>query len=63
MDDRVLQFRLGVFVVVVATAVMTLALIFLFGELPQGGQKLHIRVVYLVRHSRTAVLQIAHAAL
>ncbi len=39
MDDRALQFRLGVFVVVVATVIMTMALIFLFGELPQRGQK------------------------
>jgi phospholipid/cholesterol/gamma-HCH transport system substrate-binding protein len=40
MDDRVIQFRLGVFVVLVATMVMMLALIFLFGELPQGRQKI-----------------------
>ena len=44
MDDRALQFRLGVFVVVVATGVMMLALIFLFGELPQQGHKtLYVR--------------------
>ena len=40
MDDRVIQFRLGILVVILATAAMTIALIFLFGELPQQGQKL-----------------------
>lgn len=38
MEDRIIQFRLGVFVVLVATVLMMLSLIFLFGELPSAGQ-------------------------
>ncbi len=39
MDDRVIHFRLGLFVVIVSTALMTLLLVYLFGELPTGGYK------------------------
>ena len=39
MDDRIIHFRLGLFVVIVATALMTLFMVYLFGELPSRGQK------------------------
>ncbi len=39
MDDRVIQFRLGVFVVVVATAIITGVLVMLFGDVPTRGEK------------------------
>lgn len=39
MDDRVIHFRLGLFVVIVATALMALFLVYLFGELPSSGQQ------------------------
>ena len=40
MDDRIIHFRVGVFVVIVATALMTLTLVYLFGELPGHSRKL-----------------------
>ena len=39
MEDRVIQFRLGLFVVIVGTALMALFLVYLFGELPNAGRK------------------------
>lgn len=39
MDDRVIHFRLGLFVLIIGTALMTFTLIYLFGELPGTGQK------------------------
>ena len=39
MDDRVIHFRLGIFVVIVVTALMSLFMVYLFGELPNRGQK------------------------
>ena len=39
MDDRVIHFRLGLFVVIVVTALMSLFLMYIFGELPNRGQK------------------------
>lgn len=39
MDDRVIHFRLGLFVVIVGTALMALFLVYLFGELPSAGRK------------------------
>jgi len=39
MDDRSIQFRLGVFVVIVTTIVVTVVLMILFGEAPIGRQK------------------------
>lgn len=39
MDDRIIHFRLGLFVVIVTTALMMITLVYLFGELPTSGQK------------------------
>lgn len=39
MDDRGIQFRLGLFVVIATTALMTIFLVYLFGELPSRGRK------------------------
>lgn len=39
MDDRVIHFRVGLFVVIVVTALMTLFMVYLFGEFPHQGQK------------------------
>ena len=39
MDDRVIHFRLGLFVVIVTTTLMALFIVYLFGELPSRGQK------------------------
>ena len=44
MDDRAIHFRLGLFVVIATTALMTLFLVYLFGELPSRGRKtIHVR--------------------
>lgn len=40
MDDRIIHFRLGLFVVIVTSALMTLFLVYLFGELPSRSQKI-----------------------
>ena len=39
MDDRVIHFRLGLFVVILGTAMMTMFLVYLFGELPSAGRR------------------------
>lgn len=39
MDDRVIHFRVGLFVVIVVTALMTLFMVYLFGEFPNQAQK------------------------
>ncbi len=39
MDDRVIHFRLGLFVVIAVTALMCLFMVYLFGEFPNGSQK------------------------
>ena len=39
MDDRVIHFRLGLFVVIVLTALTSLFMVYLFGELPNRGRK------------------------
>lgn len=53
MDDRVVHFRLGLFVVIAATALMTLFLVYLFGELPSRGQK----VIYVRFENVTGVAE------
>ena len=39
MEDRVIHFRVGMFVAIVATALMCLFMVYLFGELPNGRTK------------------------
>lgn len=39
MDDRVIHFRLGLFVVIVCTAMMAVFLVYLFGEVPSMGRR------------------------
>lgn len=39
MDDRVIHFRLGLFVVIVVTALMSIFMVYVFGGLPTQGQK------------------------
>lgn len=53
MDDRLTHFRLGIFVVLLASALMTLVLVYLFGEFPGHGRK----VIYVRFDDVTGVTQ------